>query len=135
MKIVKPLLLLLAVTMLFTACDKEDDANSGDLTTSILVHYIKTAECTDITVNKIDDTHVSIQLETHCSSSTYSVAFTNVTMNTATSFTLNSVIGDDYCGPDQTYSGTGTHSGDNISLFITIDGLCGGTESVSGTRQ
>lgn len=140
MKTTKTLLMLLAVSLSFTACNKDDDNDSGDLTTGIVGHYVNAADNTDITVNKIDDTHVSIQFSTGNGSTNYSSAFANVLMNSATSFTLGTATGTDGCG--RILTGTGTYSNNNISMFLTKDdptngvGSCGDTtESISATRQ
>jgi len=120
-----------------SACDKED-TNGDDLTTDIIGHYTNAGTNTDIVVNKVDDTTVSIALTTGSGSGYLSVAFPDVDMTSATAFTLNTVTGSD-CGGTATYSGTGTSSNGNISLFITIVNTGGGcdgtfTRSVSASK-
>ncbi|MDZ4844819.1 MAG: hypothetical protein SH857_04635 [Chitinophagales bacterium] len=126
---------LLVATFMFNACDKEEDGdnNGTDLTTSIVGHYTHSSNNTDIVVNKVDNTTVSITLDTGSGSGAYDVAFSSATMNSANAFTLNTVTQNGaVCSGDETFSGTGTHSGNNISLFMTVV-RTGGSTCTNGT--
>lgn len=131
--------------LLLPSC-KKDGTSNGDLTTSIVGHYTNSSTSTDIVVNKIDNNKVSITLSTGSGSDAYDVAFSSVTMNSATAFTLNTVTQDGaVCNGKETFSGNGTHTGNNISLFMTVVGTnpsgpspydCSGTDTrnVSATK-
>jgi hypothetical protein len=135
----KTLLLFIFASILLLPSCKKDGTDGGDLTSSIVGQYTNSSTNTTIVVNKIDDTKVSITLNTGSGSGTYDVAFTSVTMNSETSFTLNTVTQDGaVCIGKETFSGTGTHSGNNISLFMTVVGTnpsgitpydCSGTDT------
>lgn len=119
-------LIACALFVFVSACKKADDGT--DLTASITGHYTNSAQNTDIVVNKVDDTHISITLSTGSGSGSYSVAFPSATMTSANAFTLNTVTQNGAsCIGEETYSGTGTHTGNNISLFMTIVGTGTGT--------
>ncbi len=142
----KTLLLCICTTILLLPSCKKDGTNDGDLTTSIVGHYTNSSTNTDIVVNKIDNSKVSITLSSGSGSGAYDVAFSSVTMNSATAFTLNTVTQNGaVCIGTETFSGTGTHSGNNISLFMTVVGTnpsgptpydCSGTDTrnVSATK-
>ena len=117
MKLATFLLSLCTLMFLLTSCGEEE--NDNDLTTSIIGHYTNLSENTDIVVNKVDDTTVSISLSSGSGSGAYSIAFPTVTMNSETTFTLNEITASGSCVGIYMYSGTGTHSGNNISLFLT----------------
>lgn len=126
------LLTLCFVLFGVSACNS-DDNNGDDLTTDIIGHYTNAGTNTDIVVNKVDDTTVSIALSTGSGSGAYSVAFPDVDMTSATAFTLNPVtVNHVACGGTGTYSGSGTASNGNISLFMTevlSGGGCDGTNT------
>jgi len=123
---IKTILFLVLVACSLTQCKKEN--NSNDLTTGIVGNYTNAAEATNIVVNKVDNSTVSITLVTGTGSGKYDVGFPNVTMNSASSFTLNAVTQDGgTCIGIETFSGTGTTSNNNISLFITVTGTGTGT--------
>ena len=114
---------LFAVGSLFLNSCNQDDDDDGDLTTNIVGHYTNATTSTDIVVNKINESTVSIALTTGTGSGQYNVAFSSVTMNSETAFTLNSVTQDGAaCIGEETFTGTGTHSENNISLFLTVVG-------------
>jgi len=112
----KYLLTLTTALMLFGSCNKN---NSNDLTSSIVGTYTNAATSTLITVNKIDYNTVSISLK-HDPSCEYTVGFTSVKMNTKNSFTLNDVTRPSSGCGNESYTGTGTHSGNNISIFALL---------------
>lgn len=142
----KTILLSICTMILLLPSCKKDGTSNGDLTTSIVGHYTNSSTNTDIVVNKIDNSKVSITLTSGSGSGSYDVAFSSVTMNSANAFTLNSVTEDgDGCIGKETFTGTGTHSGNNISLFMTVVGTnpsgptpydCSGTDTrnVSATK-
>jgi hypothetical protein len=121
MKIQRTILLsaLALFFIAFTSSCKKDSESKSDLTSGIVGHYTNTSDNTDITVNKIDATHVSIALSSGTGSGHYTMSFTSVTMNSATAFTLNATSDNNYYY-DETWTGTGTYSGNNISLFMSI---------------
>jgi hypothetical protein len=116
-------------SVFFSSCNKEDKKNN-DLTSEVVGRYTNPNDYNlEIIVNKINNSTVSITVQ----NSHHSDAFTNVTMNSANAFTLNSFKGVGWCSePFQsdeflnsfyeaatvTTSGTGTASNNNISLFI-----------------
>lgn len=56
------------------------------------------------------------------------LAFTNVKMNSPTAFTLNEITYNSFSSCTRTINGTGTVSGNNISLFtIVVTDKLGGT--------
>lgn len=113
---------------LFTSSSCKKTTDSNDLTTSIIGNYTNAAEATNIVVNKVDNSTVSITLVTGTGSGKYDVAFPNVTMNSANAFNLNSVTQNGgTCIGTEIFSGTGTTSNNSISLFITVIGTGTGT--------
>jgi len=138
----KPYLLLIlsALILSFAQCKEEDDDSNDDLTVNVVGHYTNTADDADITVNKINNTTVSITID----SDYWDFAFTEATMTSATAFTLTSYSRtDDGCEGTETISGTGTASNNNISFFINIDASnvgvvypCSDTDvNISATKQ
>jgi hypothetical protein len=128
--------LLITITLLlftFSSCKK-----SSDLTTQVVGKYTKGSGSglVDITVNKVDDKTVTIAVD-EAAGGEY--AFTSVKMNSETSFNLNSItISGRHCDGQETISGTGTVSGNNISLFYTnvVTGVSGSPYScTAGTFQ
>ncbi|MFN8278541.1 MAG: hypothetical protein U0T84_13765 [Chitinophagales bacterium] len=104
------------ILLFFSGCKK-----TTDLTTQIVGKYQSGSGSAkvEITVNKVDDKTVSIAVE-QASSASY--AFTKVTMNSETAFTLNTItIPGRFCDGTETISGTGTVSGGNISLFYSVN--------------
>jgi hypothetical protein len=114
------IILFFAITLSIVSCKKSTDKN--DLTTDIVGRYTNASESTEITVNKVSNTSVSISLTTGTGSGRFTVAFTNTTMNSTTSFTLNTVDRNSaLCDGTESITGTGTSTGNNISLFIKDD--------------
>ncbi len=124
-------------SVFFTACKKEN-GKDNDLTETVVGKYTNPNDYDlEIVVNKIDNSTVSITLQ----NGYFDYAFTNVKMNTATSFTLNQYTKNSYCysqiSPEEatlTISGTGTASNNNISLFISENtagntGTCSDSDS------
>ena len=125
------IILFFALTLSVISCKKTTDKN--DLTTGIVGRYTNTTESTEIIVNKVSNTSVSISITTGSGSGQYSVAFPTATMNSSTSFTLNPVTQDGtYCSGTEKFSGTGTYTNNNISLFLTVDGVGTGTYNPCG---
>lgn len=113
--------LLCAALLSFSSC-KKDDSTSGDLTTDVVGHYTNSSDNTDIVVNKIDDSSISITMSTGSGSGSYNMAWPKATMTSKTAFTMEEVEGNTGCQGTEKFSGTGTASNGNISLFITIKG-------------
>lgn len=115
----KAIILLAFITFSFTQCNKD----SKDLTASIVGKYTNPSDHNlEITVNKIDDNTVTLTLQ----NSYFDYAFTNVKMNSATSFSLNELNKSGICYTSSSTSsanvkitGTGTGSNSNISVFVT----------------
>ena len=109
------LFLMIALATL-TQCKKDgDDDNSGDLTTDIVGRYDD--DDYTVVVNRVDDNTVSISIV----DGSFSIAFTDVTMQSKTSFTLNEfsqTINNSPNDDKYTYSGQGTNSANNISVTI-----------------
>lgn len=116
-----------------SSCKKENGDSKNDLTASVVGKYTNPNDYNlEIVVNKIDNSTVTITLQ----NGYFDYAFTNVKMNTATSFTLNEYTQNGWCENSQAAeeatvkaSGTGTASNNNISLFVTeqiagISGVC-----------
>jgi hypothetical protein len=122
MKKIFPFLMAL---LLIASCGK--DKEEKDLTTLIVgVYSLQGDEGRVITVNKIDNKTVSIAFVYDGES----FSFTNVVLNSETTFTLNEhsiprysyveVSGDyESCYFRNIYTGTGTVSANSISLFLT----------------
>jgi len=72
---------------------------------------------TEITINKVDDSTVSLALK-HGTSCKYDIGFSSVKMNSASSFTLNEVNFIKFC--NKKISGTGTYTNNNISIFAVV---------------
>ncbi len=113
------ILVTLSLVLLFSfyACNKSD--GGSDLTTEIVGKY--NSSSVEITVNKVDKSTVSMLVSPISSGCYYNgFAFTNVKMNSASSFTLNETNHD---GPSckKTAKGTGTVSGNNITLFMNLE--------------
>jgi hypothetical protein len=110
------LFLMIALATL-TQCKKDgDDDNSGDLTTDIVGRYDNDDDYT-IVVYRVDDNTVSISIV----DGGFSIAFTDVTMQSKTSFTLNEFSETINNSPNDnkyTYSGQGTNSANNISVTV-----------------
>lgn len=115
----KTTLLLAFLAFSLTQCKKD----SNDLTKSIVGKYTNPNDYDlEITVNKIDNSTVSLTLH----NGYFDYAFTNVKMNSATSFTLNEYTQSGLCQTNTVYedasikiSGSGTGSNNNISVFVT----------------
>ena len=109
------LFLMIALATL-TQCKKDgDDDNSGDLTTDIVGRYDD--DDYTVVVNRVDDNTVSISIV----DGSFSIAFTDVTMQSKTSFTLNEfsqTINNSPNDDKYTYSGQGTNSANNISVTV-----------------
>jgi hypothetical protein len=108
MKKIFPFLMAL---LLIASCGKE---NSNEDLTELAVGVYDGLDGSVFTVNKKDNNTVTIMYEDY--------SFTNVVMNSKTSFTLNeySYLDNDYdCYVSIKVSGTGTVSENSISLFIT----------------
>jgi hypothetical protein len=119
MKNVIRLLLVFTITLGIASCNTED---SDDWAGAIAGLYTNTASNTEITVNKIDDKTVSIAIVTGSGSGALSVAFSSVTLNSETAFTLNEVSQNGaVCNGTETFNGTGTASNGNISVFMTVE--------------
>ncbi len=121
-----------------SSCSEDDDTDGSDLTTGIVGSYTNTATNTNIVVNKVDDTTVSISLTTGSGSGEYDIAFASTTMNTETSFTLNTVVEQQTgCNGIHTWDGTGTYSSGNISLFMTrvASSTSGGIGACEGSQN
>ena len=118
------LLCLCSILFILPACEKdcEKDADHDDLTGSIVGLYSDASSNTQIVVNKLNNNTVTIDVSTEDFGLNYEIGFTAVTMNSKTTFTLNEITQDppDECFDVSTYSGSGTHSGNNISLFINV---------------
>ena len=135
--------LLLAASLLSIASCKKDSDADGDLTADVVGHYTNTSDNTEIFVNKIDDNTVSITMSTGSGSGSYNIAWPSATMKSKNSFTMDAVEGNTGCQGTEMFSGTGTYSNNNISLFITIDGTGTGTpydctdgsDNVSASKQ
>lgn len=128
---------LFAIAAAVTSCEEEEAVENW--AEGIAGLYTSTATNTSITVNRIDDKTVSIDLTTGSGSGSYAVAFSSVTMTSETAFTLNEVSQDGaVCIGTETFTGTGTASNGNISLFLTVVGTstslgypCEGTDTRS----
>jgi hypothetical protein len=112
----KMFLFLMIALATLTQCKKDgDDDNSGDLTTDIVGRYDD--DDYTVVVNRVDDNTVSISIV----DGSFSIAFTDVTMQSKTSFTLNEfsqTINNSPNDDKYTYSGQGTNSANNISVTI-----------------
>lgn len=101
--------------------DTKEEVSKNDLTTNIVGKYTNKDDYNlTIIVNKIDNSTVSITIH----NGYFDYAFSNVKMNSSTSFTLNEYSVSSWCTnvDDDTNiknSGTGTASNDNISVFVT----------------
>ena len=124
MKSLSTYMVALCALVCFTNCGEDDeDGGDTDLTTNAVGVFTEVSGNAVITVNKVDNNTVSIIVD----DSNWDFAFTDVTMNSATAFTLNTYTRNgDGCDGTETISGTGTASNNNISLFIAIDAV-GGT--------
>jgi hypothetical protein len=105
---------ILAAVILCTLTQCKPEATAGDGWAGGIEGYYVNTIGEEVTVNRIDDTHVSISATT---SAWYTLGFSNVTMNSATTFTLNS-IQEQACPNNTILSGTGTASNNNITLFM-----------------
>lgn len=96
------------------SCKKSEDS---DLTKSVTGKYV--GSNVEITVNKIDNSTVSVLVKPKDYCYDKGLGFTNVKMNSETSFTLNEITYN-VSSCSKKISGTGTASGNNISVFATI---------------
>lgn len=117
------ILTFVLVLFFVTSCKKDSNDDKNDLTTNILGKYTNPNDYDlEIVVNKIDNSTVSMTIK----NGYFDYAFTNVKMNSATSFTLtpysfNSgcfISSSQHVDATTTVSGTGTASNNNISVFI-----------------
>lgn len=108
---------ILAAVILCTLTQCKPEATAGDGWAGGIEGHYTNSQGEEVTVNRIDDTHVSISAY-HAFSILGPMGFTNVTMNSANSFTLNSISPYTGCPNNVVVSGTGTASNNNISLFM-----------------
>lgn len=139
----RTLTLLLAAFLISTlgGCNK-DDKNSGDLTSSVVGHYSSGSGSglVDIYVTRINDNTISVALEAYDN-----ITFGTSTMTTSSAFTLSTATKPYYdLGGTQTdtYTGTGSQSGNVISLIVHQrrtnaqgDVTYEGDDTYNGTRQ
>lgn len=101
-----------ALGLLFiSSCKKEDgNNNQTDLTTDIVGKFTS-GSCLEITVNKVDNTTVSINIKDCNNNETHNAT----KMNSKNTFTLNKVV---VAGTVETYeySGTGIYQNNTIEI-------------------
>lgn len=120
MKSTKTLFFIASAFLLTTVSSCSKEKSGSDKTTDVVGHYDNNqtgSSHVQITVTKVDDTHIAVAVETAYGDFT----FANCTMNNNTAFTLSTTtLGNqgNYGDETSTLTGTGSSATNVISLLV-----------------